>query len=147
MWESLVLFEYLEDAYPHATNPNAQSLLPADAIGRAKARIWVDHISKKIISAFYTFLQAQGEEEQEAGKKKLLDGLQTWVKAMAPSSSGPYFFGNQFTIVDIVLVPWVLRFSSVMRKYRNFELPTSGGEGDIWVRFKEWEDAATTRQR
>lgn len=103
-------------------------------------------MSKKIIPAFYTFLQAQKVEDQEAGKAKLLGGLETWVKAMAPSSSGPYFFGDQFTVVDIVLVPWVLRFASVMRKFRNFELLTSEGEGDVWVRFKQWEEAATTRE-
>lgn len=146
LWESLVLLEYLEDAYPHSPNSGAHPLFPEDAIGKAKARIWVDHVSKKIIPAFYTFLQAQKTEEQEAGKAKLLEGLEIWVKAMAPLSSGPYFFGDQFTIVDIVLVPWVLRFSSVMRKYRNFELPTSGGEGDVWVRFRQWEEAATKRE-
>jgi len=141
LWESLVLLEYLEDAYP-----NASPLLPKDAIGRAKVRLWVDHVSKKVIPAFYTFLQAQDAAGQDEGKKKLLDGLEKFVKAMSPSSSGPYFFGGQFTIADIVLIPWVLRFSSVMKRYRNFELPTSGGEGDVWTRFKQWEDAVLNRE-
>jgi glutathione S-transferase len=138
--------EYLEDAYPHSTeHPKAHSLFPADPIGKAKARIWVDHVSKRIIPAFYAFLQAQQLAGQEEGKDRLLTGLEKYVRAMAPSSSGPYFFGKQFTVVDIVLIPWVLRFSSVMKKYRNFDLPTSGGEGDVWTRFKEWEDAVINR--
>lgn len=121
-------------------------MLPEDAIGRAKARIWVDHISKKVIPAFYTFLQAQEKKEQDEGREKLLQGLEKLVKAMAPSTEGPYFFGSQFTTVDIALVPWVLRFATVMKKYRNFELPTEGGENNVWSRFKTWEDAAVNRQ-
>lgn len=145
MWESLVLLQYLEDAYPHSSHPNSNPLLPEDAIDRAKARIWMDHINKKVVPAFYSFLQAQTSEDQEAGKAQLLQGLETFVRAMVPSSFGPYFFGQQFTMADIVLVPWVLRFSTVMKKYRKFELPTSGGEGDIWLRFKQWEDAVLSR--
>lgn len=64
---------------------------------------------------------------------------------MAPASSGPYFFGSQFTTVDIALVPWVLRFSTVMKKYRNFELPTEGGDNGVWNRFRQWKDAAVAR--
>lgn len=138
--------EYLEDAYPKSQYPSAHPLLPGDAIGKAKARIWIDHVNKRIIPAFYAFLQAQERKEQDEGREKLLEGLAKFVKAMAPSSSGPYFFGSQFTATDITLVPWVLRFASVMKKYRNFELPTEGGKDGIWGRFKVWEDAVLNRE-
>ena len=118
--------------------------MPSDAIDRAKARIWIDHISKKIIPAFYTFLQSQEKEQQDTGRDKLLSTLQTLIRAMAPATSGPYFFGKQFTLVDIALVPWILRFPSVLKKYRNFELPTQGTEE--WDRFKVWEDAVVHRE-
>ena len=106
----------------------------------------MDHISKKIIPSFYTFLQAQEQKEQDEGRERLLQSLEKLVKAMAPSSAGPYFFGSQFTTVDITLIPWVLRFATVMKKYRNFELPTEGGDDNLWGRFKTWEDAAINRE-
>jgi len=137
----LVLLEYLEDAYP-----NPYSLLPEDAIGRAKARIWIDHISKKVVPAFYAFLQAQEKNKQDAGREKLLQGLAKFVRAMAPASSGPYFFGSQFTITDIALAPWVVRFPSVLKEYRDFELPAEGGDDDVWTRFKIWKDAVMNRK-
>jgi glutathione S-transferase len=73
----------------------------------------------------------------------LLQGLEKLVNAMKPD--GPYFFGSQFTLVDVVLVPWILRLPSVMKKYRDFELPTEGGDNGVWSRFKQWEDAVVAR--
>jgi glutathione S-transferase len=136
-----VLLEYLEDAYP-----NTNSLLPEDPIDRARARIWIDHISKKILPTFFGLLQAQDLEKQEEAKGKLFEGLQKFTKELAPSSSGPYFFGDRFTIVDVALAPWALRVPPALKTFKNIEIPTSGGEGDVWNRFKEWTDAVVTRE-
>ena len=68
---------------------------------------------------------------------------------MAPAEKGPYFFGEQFTTVDIMLLPWVVRFSLVLKPYRDFELPRSSereGEEGVWERFAQWEDAALARK-
>ena len=81
-------------------------------------------------------------------REALLTHLKAFVKAMAPAEKGPYFFGEQFTTVDIMLLPWVLRFSSVMKRYKDFELPRSSDREDegIWERFAKWEDAALARK-
>jgi glutathione S-transferase len=139
-----VLLEFLEDAYPASTH-----LLPPTPVERARSRIWSDHISKKICPAFYSFLQAREALQIQANREVLLSHLKTFVKAMAPAEKGPYFFGEQFTTVDIMLLPWALRFSLVLKQYRGFELPRSGereGEEGIWERFAKWEDAALARQ-
>ena len=68
---------------------------------------------------------------------------------MAPAENGPYFCGEQFTTVDIMLLPWVLRFSLVLKRYHDFELPGKSereGEEGVWERFAKWEDAALTRK-
>ena len=68
---------------------------------------------------------------------------------MAPAERGPYFFGEQFTMVDIILLPWVLRFSLALKHYRGFELPRSNdqdGDEAIWERFGKWEDAVLARE-
>jgi glutathione S-transferase len=127
-----VLLEYLEDAYP-----NTHPLLPEDPIDRAKARIWIDHIGKKINPAFFALLQAEDLEKREEAKVRLFDGLQKFTKQLAPSSTGPYFFGNLYTIVDIALTPWAFRMPQALKTFKNIEIPTSGGEDDVWSRFKE----------
>jgi glutathione S-transferase len=95
------------------------------------------------------FLQAQEAQQIQVNREALLSHLKTFVKAMAPAENGPYFCGEQFTTVDIMLLPWVLRFSLVLKRYHDFELPSSSereGEEGIWERFAKWEDAALTRK-
>ena len=106
----------------------------------------MDHIGKKILPIYFAFIQAQDQEAQDAAREKLLQGVEKFAKALAPSEEGPYFFGSQFTIVDIALVPWVLRFSKALKKYRKFELPTEGGDENVWARFTAWQDASLSRE-
>lgn len=141
LWESLVLLEYLEDAYP-----NTHSLLPQDPIDRAKARIWIDHIGKKILPVFFGVLQADNLEKREEAKGRLFEGLEKFAKQLAPSSSGPYFFGEKFTIVDVALAPWTLRIPTALKTFKNIEIPTSGGDNDVWTRFNEWSEAVSSRE-
>jgi len=44
-------------------------------------------------------------------------------------------------MVDIMLVPWILRLDSVLHKYRGFEIPQT----KEWGRFNEWMSAVTKR--
>ena len=48
--------EYLEDAFPQST-----PLLPQDPVDRARVRLWIDHISRKIVSSFFRLFQAIGK--------------------------------------------------------------------------------------
>lgn len=148
LWESTVLLEYLDETYPSPKETHEGHILPplSDTIQRAKARIAADHISKKLIPSFYTLLQAQSLEEQKHGKENLLQHLGTFVRSMGPASDGPYWGGQQFGLVDILIVPWVLRFTSVMKKYKDFELPHEGGGDGIWDRFAIWENAVLGRE-
>jgi glutathione S-transferase len=118
-------------------------------VERARSRIWSDHISKKICAAFYSLLQAQEAERIQVNREALLTHLKVFIKAMVPAEEGPYFFGEQFTTVDIMLLPWVLRLSSVMKRYKDVELPKSSereGDEGIWERFAKWEAAALARK-
>lgn len=47
LYESLIICEFIEDAYPDHT----PHLLPKDPFDRAHARLWVDHVSKAIVPA------------------------------------------------------------------------------------------------
>ena len=52
--ESQVIMEYLEDITPADVR-----LHPKDPFDRALARMWMDHIAKKICPAFFRVLLAQ----------------------------------------------------------------------------------------
>lgn len=101
LYESLVLCEFLEDAYPSHT----PKLLPSDAYTRAYIRIWLDHVSKSIVPAFFRLIQAQEAEKQQSALQELNKALNT----LAEKVKGPYFLGNEFSLVDVAIAPWVVR--------------------------------------
>ena len=54
--ESQVIMEYLEDI----SSPDS-SMYPKDPMDRAFARLWMDHIAKRVCPGFFHVLQAQVE--------------------------------------------------------------------------------------
>ncbi|KAK8126595.1 uncharacterized protein PG998_002354 [Apiospora kogelbergensis] len=125
LYESTVLLQYLEEAYPD----HSPRLLPAVDAGssneeaqlfqRARARIWMDFVTSRIIPAWHRLLQFQSSSAGKSGDgdgQKALEGLRDeyrghlveFARAMDPE--GPYFFaGEQPGMVDLALAPWVLR--------------------------------------
>ncbi|GJE91373.1 glutathione S-transferase family protein [Phanerochaete sordida] len=101
LYESLILCEFLEDTYPAAT----PRLLPADTAERAYARIWVDFVTKNVVPNFMRLIQAQSPEKQDAARADLYKGLRTF----ADQARGPYFLGDEFSLVDVALAPWIVR--------------------------------------
>ena len=131
LYESLILTEFLEDAYP-SVKP---SLLPADPYTKAYARIWIDHITKSVVPSFQRLMQAQEEDKQKAALADLLKAL----SALAQQVKGPYFLGEEFSLVDIVVVPWVVR-DYIITEHRGF---TRAAAGEAW---KQYADKLETRE-
>jgi len=111
LYESLILCEFFEDAYPsHAPN-----LLPSDPTDRAITRIWLDHITKTFIPAFHRLLQAQNVEKQN----EALQDVYTSLRKLADNMKGPFFDGD-FGLVDIAIAPWIVR-DFILEEHRGFK--------------------------
>ncbi|KAJ3513987.1 hypothetical protein NLJ89_g2646 [Agrocybe chaxingu] len=108
--ESLILVEFVEDAFPQAPN-----LLPRDPVERAEARRWIDSINKQFIYPHQRLLQAQSVEDQRAA----LDDVYRFLRNFSESIQGPYFLGEQFSLVDIVIAPWIIR-DWVVTQHRGY---------------------------
>lgn len=85
-------------------------LFLSDPYERAKGKIVVDVIDKKIIPAYFRLLQAQEPEKQEAEKEEFTAGLKEFAGHL-PQDDGPFYNGKKFGFVDIQLVPWALRYN------------------------------------
>ncbi|CAG5131122.1 unnamed protein product [Candidula unifasciata] len=133
IYESTICIEYVDEVWQHEPR-----LLPTDPYERAVARIWVDFIGKRIIPVFYRILQKETEEEREEGKVELLKNIQSITEAM--SEKEPFFFGENFGTVDIVLISYASRLF-VLKHYRNFEVP----HNETFARFHKWLEAAENR--
>ncbi|KAI0079304.1 glutathione S-transferase C-terminal-like protein [Panus rudis PR-1116 ss-1] len=123
LYESLILVEFLEDAYPD----HIPHLLPKDPYTRAYVRIWVDHINKQIVPGFMRLIQAQDVEKQNAAREDLYKGLRTLVEKVR----GPYFLGEEFSLVDVALAPWVLR-DYISKENRGY---SREAVGESWVKY------------
>ena len=123
IYESLVILELLEDAYPS----QKPSLLPSDPYERAFARIWIDYTSKSIIPATFRLIQAQEKDKQDSAREELVQAFKTFAEQI----KGPYFLGTEFSLVDTAIAPWIIR-DYIPREHRGF---TRESVGSKWVEY------------
>ncbi|KAJ8443251.1 hypothetical protein Cgig2_010146 [Carnegiea gigantea] len=105
--ESLVILQYVDEVWNH-TNP----LLPFDPYQRAQARFWADFIEKKTFETTQRVWATKGEE-QEVGKKEFIDHFKFLEQQLGDK---PYFGGDSFGYVDVVLIPfysWFYAFETL----------------------------------
>jgi glutathione S-transferase len=123
--ESLVIAEFVEEAFPDH-KPN---LLPPDAFERARIRLWVDHISKKIVPAYFRTIQAQEEDKVKAGREDLNAAL----KELAKEVKGPYFLGQDFSLLDAAIAPFAVR-DYILSEHRGYDRAQAG---EAWKKYAE----------
>ncbi|KAJ5513030.1 Glutathione S-transferase/chloride channel C-terminal [Penicillium fimorum] len=108
LYESTVILEYLEEAYPD----HQPCFLPEDIYERARARIWIDYCQPADGSA----------QNTEAGlvqaRQEFLNHLKAWVKET--HTKGPFFLGEDISLPDLVLAP---RSIKEITSYRALYLP------------------------
>ncbi|MCJ1433946.1 Glutathione S-transferase U1 [Xylographa pallens] len=111
-----------------------EPLLPqGDPKKRAHSRLWADHINRKIVPAFYHYLQAQEPAKQIESAEDLKTHIATLVDAA--DSTGPFFLGSTMSFVDVQIAPWLLRLGRVLKPYRGWPDAVEG------TRFAKWVNA------
>jgi glutathione S-transferase len=120
IWESAIINEYLEEAFPEP------ALLPDSPGKRALARIWIDFANTKLVPVFYKMLLEQNPEKQTKWKNQFQEQLQFMEQEgmQKLSSNGNYWFGNRLSLVDLTFYPWFERFC-ILEHYRDVFLPQS----------------------
>lgn len=151
LYESQVICEYLDEVFDDV-DKNGPELLPRskeDAYLRAKCRIWIDHISTRIIPGFYRFLQHTEEKPYslDEARHEFLGHVKTFTKELDPQ--GPFFLGERFSMVDVMLAPWLCRMFLFDVYKGGLGVPEEGQGGedeDIWKRWRQWAKAVGERQ-
>ncbi|KAI1422514.1 glutathione S-transferase [Xylaria sp. FL1777] len=143
LYESTIICEYLDEAY--AGTP----LLPRDDVyARARCRLWIDHIGSKIVPGFYRLLQHTPEKDYsiEEARGNFLGQIKTFVKEMDGGGGGPWFLGETFSLVDVMLAPWAKRLFLIDHyKPGGVGIPV-GEDEEVWQRWRLWFDAITRRK-
>lgn len=163
LYESIVIAEYLDEHFSDES-VHGPRLLPSgddtlSAYERARCRLWIDHVSSRIVPAFYRFLQHTPEKNDsytiEDARAELLGQMKTFFRQVIEmdkereelgESKGPWFLGAKFGLVDITLIPWALRLFLIehYKKPDGVGIPGKGqGDEDeeVWDRWRAWESA------
>ncbi|KAL9185472.1 hypothetical protein ACHAXT_003249 [Thalassiosira profunda] len=123
--ESLICVEYVDEAF----GDGKATLLPGPPSQRAHARMWADKLNNEICTEFYRLLLQQDEEGQKKAAEKILGGL----RAFSKECKGPFFYGEEMSLVDIAVAPWVAGIrAAVLKHYRQFEVPRTGEFATYW---------------
>ena len=146
LYESTVICEFLEDAYPD----HGSKLLPSDPYERARSRIWTDFVSTRVIPAFHRFLQFQPDDSGSSIDKvrsEFLDTLTQFTQAM--DQTGPFFGGEEPMLIDFVMAPWAVRLWVFDHFKGGIGIPDEEKGGDkeeTWSRWREWLSAIEERK-
>jgi glutathione S-transferase len=127
--DSSIINEFLEETYLDSN----VALLPQDTYQRARARLAIDFINKTVVPSFFRLLQAQPDEPE-----RQVSALEEFTAALATISSqrkGPFFFGDNISLVDIAIAPWAVR-DFIGRDFRGFKREDVEG-WNAWAEFLE----------
>ena len=140
LYESTVVCEFLEDAYPSAS----PKLLPSNPYEKARTRIWIDFVTSRIIPSFHRFLQYQPQSASDSGldqvREDFLDKICQFTQAMEPT--GPYFLGKELSLIDLIIAPWAVR----LWVFDHFKGGLKVPQGKVWERWSMWLNAIEKRE-
>ncbi|KAI0645231.1 glutathione S-transferase C-terminal-like protein [Trametes meyenii] len=125
LYESLILIEFFEEAFPD----HEPHLLPKDPFDRAYVRLWIDYVAKQIVPVFMRTVMAQEADKQKAGLEDFYKALRTLTEKV----KGPYFLGEQFSVVDVALAPWIVR-DYILAENRGY---SRDAVGPAWKAYAE----------
>lgn len=138
--ESLVLVQFFADLAPES------DLLPQDPLGKAKVRFFLDTVSNKIQPPLSKW--ALGTSTYGA----FFEALDAIQDRLPPVEQGKYLFGDNFTLADIAVAPFLGRSVLVQLKHgfgkfdkeeakRGWEL----FQGPNYERLRQYIDDITAR--
>ncbi|CAL4923473.1 unnamed protein product [Urochloa decumbens] len=119
--ESLVILEYLDEAFP----AHAPRLLPDDPYDRAVARFWASYVDDKLLSTWIPVYNGKTREDRVEAAGQVVAVLEKFEQAFEECSNGKaaFFGGDGVGLVDVVLggfLGW-LRASEAMCGARTID--------------------------
>jgi len=117
IYESNIVAEFLDEVYDGGLMPKN------DAHGRAAIRLLMGQFGEKVVGKLYQLLMNR-DAEKAAEKREAANTALEWAEEAYGShdAAGPYFLGERFSLADIVVLPFLDRFSATLQHYRDFDI-------------------------
>ena len=106
LFESAVINEYLDEITP-------PSLHPSDPLRKAQNRSWIEFASD-LLGHLYQFMMAPDEASCTLQKEEL---LRKFKQLETQLQQGPYFNGQQFSLIDCAFAPLFKHISTIDKNY------------------------------
>ncbi|OBS27393.1 hypothetical protein FPOA_01335 [Fusarium poae] len=123
--DSAAMLEYLEDL------GQGVPLLPPDSRSKAKCRLWIGHINHHIVPNFHKLIHNQNPGFEHEAADRLQSSIDILVRGA--DEKGPFFLGQDLSLVDIHLAPFALRLSRVLAPTRGWCIPPAGSRWAKWL--------------
>jgi glutathione S-transferase len=105
IYESTIINQYLDESFPE------RPLMPDTALGRAQARIWMDHCDHRFLGTMHNLMRLRDDAEKlpDASDKATAVLKELETRGMENRGDGPYWLGSQPTLVDFQYLPFFER--------------------------------------
>ena len=112
LYEANIICEYLDERFPHP------QLMPSEPVVRARVRLLMFNFERELFTHVRTL---ESRASTDSAKAKARDAIRSQLTGMAPLFlKNKYIFGDDFTMLDIVLAPLLWRLGVY-----GIELPAS----------------------
>ena len=139
IYESAICNEFLCD-YVTTILQQEQAVMPSDPFIRAKIRLLNDHCDNIFAKTQFTYLMNQDTKKDEELCTEMENALDMYEKALI-ESKGPYLLGEEFTLADIHIVPFIQRLVITLGHWKQYELPK-----EKFPSLLAWIDACLSRE-
>jgi glutathione S-transferase len=126
IWESAVIMEYLEEAYPEPP------LMPADPFERAEGRLWIDFANARLFDPTHRLIFERNPDRRHIHVQQLETAVRHLQHEGLSRRSGPYLLGDCFTLADIALYPWFEQLPT-LENFSTFRMPAECGSIRAWM--------------
>ncbi len=135
VYESAIINQYLDETFPDPP------LMPADAYGRAQARIWMDYCETRYLPATHRLMAERDKPGKlDDNRAKLAEVMRFMEReGLRKLGEGPCWMGAQPTLVDFQFLPFFERFA-VYEELAGAQWP------DDCTRLRQWYDAMSQRR-
>lgn len=108
IYESAIINQYLDERFP------SPPLMPATPARRAQARIWMDYCETRFLLATHKLMTEAGEAARRADNVASLTEVLRFIEheGLRKLGDGPYFLGDQVSLVDLQFSPFFERFGT-----------------------------------
>jgi len=137
--ESSICNEFLCD---YATNimDKKQSLMPVNPVVRAQIRLLNYHCDNVFTKTQFTFLMNKDPDKDKELAHEMENALMMYEESIR-KFGGVYLFGDDFTLADIQIYPFIFRLIVTLRHWKNYELPS-----DKFPKLLNWFNNCSERE-